>query len=257
MKKLLAILSAFIICLSMVACSSSDEPKSQDNAFIKDIKKSFEARSNYLDDVESGKITSSENEYLKDAVKKEKGIIEKYNDAKFDSPELAKLSKDYITALNTQEESLKYYSSDYTKFDKLWTEGYNQRSTILTTLIDKFGLVISDDAIEELKTNAQVVKEKNDTKEKIDKMLKNIKFKKVKDEYGWKDYEAVVENTTGVDLEYFYLDVKLIDSDDVIIESIPSTVDGTWANGKKVKLTFSTDKKFKKLEWTADYSIKE
>lgn len=211
----------------MVACSSSDEPKSQDNAFIKDIKKSFEAISNYLDDVESGKITSSENEYLKEAVKKEKEIIEKYNDAKFDSPELAKLSKDYITALNTQGESLKYYSSGYTKFDKLWTEGYNQRSTILATLIDKLGLVLSDDAIEELKTNAQVVKEKNDTKEKIDKMLKNIKFKKVKDEYGWKDYEAVVENTTDSDMEYFYLDVKLIDSDDVIIESISSTVDGT------------------------------
>lgn len=58
-------------------------------------------------------------------------------------------------------------------------------------------------------------------------MLKSIKFKKVKDEYSWKDYESVVENTTGSDMEYFYLDVKLIDSDDVIIESIPSTVDGT------------------------------
>ncbi|WP_343343369.1 hypothetical protein [Terrisporobacter petrolearius] len=65
MKKLLAILSSFIICLSMVACSSSDKPKSQDNAFIKDIKKSFEARLNYLDDVESGKVTSSKNAYLK------------------------------------------------------------------------------------------------------------------------------------------------------------------------------------------------
>lgn len=32
--------------------------------------------------------------------------------------------------------------------------------------------------------------------------------------------------------------------DDVIIESILSTVDGAWANGKKVKLTFSTYKKF-------------
>lgn len=49
----------------MVACSSSDKPKSQDNAFIKDIKKSFEARLNYLDDVESGKVTSSKNAYLK------------------------------------------------------------------------------------------------------------------------------------------------------------------------------------------------
>lgn len=52
------------------------------------------------------------------------------------------------------------------------------QSTILTTLIDKFGLVINDNAIEELKTNAQVVEEKNETKEKIDEMLKNIKMDK-------------------------------------------------------------------------------
>lgn len=257
MKKLLTILSSFIICLSMVACSSSDESKGQDKAFIKDIKKSFEARSNYLDDVDSGKVTLNENEYLEEAVKKEKEIIEKYKDAEFDSPELAKLAKDYITALDTQEESLKYYSNDFTKFDKLWTEGYDTRSTILTALIEKFGLDIDDKAIEELKTNAQVVEEKNEIKEKIDKMLKDIKFEKVKEEYDWKDYEAIVENTTGVDFDYFYLDVKLIDADDIIIESATASVDGTWAKDKKVKLTFSTDQDFEKLEWTADYAIKE
>ena len=257
MKKLLAILCSFIICISMVACSSSDESKGQDKAFIKDIKKSFEARSNYLEDVESGKITLDENEYLKEAVKKEQEIIDKYNDAEFDSPELSKLAKDYIKALDTQEESLKYYSNDYMKFDKLWTEGYDKRSTILTTLIDKFGLVINDEAIEELKTNAQVVEEKNETKEKIDKMLKDIEFEKVKEEYEWKYYEAIVENTSGVDFDYFYLDVKLLDADGVIVESIPAGVDGTWAKDKKAKIEFSTDKEFEKLEWTADYYIKE
>ena len=34
--------------------------------------------------------------------------------------------------------------------------------------------------MEELKTNTKVVKEKNNTKEKVDKMLKSIKFRKIK-----------------------------------------------------------------------------
>lgn len=241
----------------MVACSSSDESSGQDKAFIKDIKKSFEARSSYLDDVESGKITLNENEYLKEAVLKEKKIIEEYKDAEFDSPELGKLAKDYINALDTQEESIKYYSNDYTKFDKLWTEGYDKRSTILTTLIDKFGLAINDKAIEELKTNAQVVEEKNDTKEHIDNMVKKIKFEKVKEEYDWDYYEATVENTSGVNFDYFYLDIKLLDSEGIIVESNNAGIDGNWDKDKKAKLTFSTDKEFEKLEWTADYYINE
>lgn len=108
-----------------------------------------------------------------------------------------------------------------------------------------------------MKTNAQVVEEKNETKEKIDKMLKDIEFEKVKEEYEWKDYEAIVENTSGVDFDYFCLDVKLLDADGVIVESILAGVDGTWPKDKKAKIVFSTDKEFAKLEWTADYSIKE
>lgn len=257
MKKIVVILSSFLICLSAVACSNSDEPKSQDKSFMKDIKKSFDARVSYLDDVDSGKITLDENEYLKEAVLKEKAILEKYQDAEFDSPELAKLAKDYISALNTQEDALKYYVSDYDKFNKLWTEGYDERSTILTTLVDKFGLEMDEKDFAEIKNNAQIVKEKNDIQEKVDTILKSIKFEKVKEEYGWKDYETVVENTAGVDFESFYLDVKLLDADGVVVESTPVSTNGVWNKDQKVKLTFSTDKDFEKIEWTAEYYIKE
>ena len=88
-------------------------------------------------------------------------------------------------------------------------------------------------------------------------MLKSIKFEKVKEEYDWKEYEAVVDNTTGVDFESFFLDVKLLDSDGVIVESIPVSPNGSWGKGQKVKLTFMTDKSFEKIEWTAEYYIKQ
>lgn len=258
MKKVILALSTLLLSLSMVACSSTEsEEKGKDKAFIKDVKKSFEARSNYLDDVDSGKVTLDEDEYLKEAVFKEKEILEKYKDAEFDSPELGKLAKDYLDGLNKQEESLKYYTSDFMKHEKLWTEGYDVRSTTLTTLVDKFGLEMTDEAFKELKNNAQVVKEKNDIQAKVDEMLKSIKFEKVKEEYGWKDYEAIVENTTGVDFESIFLDVKLIDADDVIVESTIVSPNGLWNKDQKVKLEFSTDKNFEKMEWTAEYYIKE
>lgn len=258
MKKIILLISTLMLSVVMVACSSAEtEEKGKDKAFIKDVKKSFDARSIYLSDVDSGKITLSEDKYLKEAVLKEKNILEKYKDAEFDNPELSKLAKDYIDGLNKQEESIKYYNSDYVKYEKLWTEGYDIRSTTLTTLVDKFGLQMTDEAFEDLKNNAQVVKEKNDTKAKVDEMLKTIKFEKTKEEYGWKDYESIVQNTSGVDFESFFLDVKLLDSDDVVVESIPVSPNGSWAKDQKVKLTFSTDKSFEKIEWTAEYYIKE
>ena len=257
MKKVLTILTTLLLSLSLVACSSSDETKPQDKNFVKDVGKSFEARSKYIDEVNSGKIVVDENEYLKEAVLKEKNILEKYKDAEFDSPELSKLAEDYLNALDKQENSLKYYSNDYIKYEKNWTEGYNERSTILTTLVDKFGVKLDEKAFNELKQNAQVVKENNEIKEKIDAITKSIKFEKVKDEYGWKDYEAIVENNSGVDLESYYLDVKLIDKDGVVVESTPVSTSGLWKNGQKVKLEFSTDNNFDKLEWDAEYYIKE
>lgn len=252
MKKVLTILTTLLLSLSLVACSSSDEPKPQDKNFVKDIGKSFNARSKYLDGVDAD---VAENEYLKEAVLTEKNILEKYKDAEFDNPELQKLATDYLGALDKQEDSLKYFSNDYIKYQEKWSEGYDERSTILTTLVDKFGVEVDEKAFAELKQNAQVVKENNEIKEKIDAISKSIKFEKVKEEYGWKDYSATVENTSGVDLESFYLDVKLIDAEGVVVESNPVATSGVWKNGQKIKLEFSTDKNFEKIEWDAEYYI--
>lgn len=258
MKKILLLVSAIILSLSLVACSSaSGSEKGEDNAFIKDVKKSFEARSKYIDSVESQKEPVEVNVYYKEAVLKEKSILEKYKEAKFDNPELGKVAQDYLEGLNKQEDSLKYFTSDLVKFDEKWQEGYNLRSTALTTLVDKFGLKLNEKDFEDLKNNAQVVKENDAIKSKVDTMVKDIKFEQIKDEYGWKDYEATVANTAGVDFESFYLDVKLLDKEGVVVESVPVSPNGAWKKDQKIKLNFSTEKDFQKLEWTSEYYIAE
>lgn len=258
MKKLISALVCLSMSIVLVACTSNNKDKPQDNAFIKDTKKAVDARWNYLNDVNSGKIViDDEKVMLGDAVKKELDILAKYKDAKFDNLELGKLANDYVLALENQQDSLKYYDSDYGKYEKLWKEGYDSRSTILVTLVEKFGLKLDEKQFKDLKTNAQVVKENNEFQAKIDDMLKNIKFEKVKDEYGWRDYEAIVENTSGADLDGFYLNIDLIDKDGVVIETTMASHNGIWKDGQKYKLTFSTDKSFEKMEWNAEYYISE
>ena len=51
--------------------------------------------------------------------------------------------------------------------------------------------------------------------------------------------------------------MKLFDAEDVIVETVVSSADGSWKDVQKVKLTFSTDKEFEKMEWEAEYYIKE
>ncbi|KPI51588.1 hypothetical protein C4097_10640 [Clostridioides difficile] len=258
-KKILSLLTVMLLSVFMVACSSGgetkDESKGKDKQFIEDLGKGLKERWALASKDEAGTLNLKENEAYEKFVKVEMDAVSKYKDAEFDSPELGKLAKDYIKALEDSKESIKYYSKDELKFLELWEKPYNERSTILLTLVDKFGLKVDEKEFKVLKDNAQIVNEENASKEKIDAMVKGIKFEKVKDEYDWKTYQATVENTSDLDLQDFYLDINLIDKDGVIIDTQTSTsINGTWEKGQKVRLEFDTDKDFEKIEWTPHYS---
>ena len=96
MKKILTF-TIVMISLLLMGCSSQNGPKSVDNQFLK----ATEARWEYLD-----KYTDeSESIYLKEAVKKELDILEKYGELNeeeevFNDPKLKKIAEDYIDALN-------------------------------------------------------------------------------------------------------------------------------------------------------------
>ena len=243
------------VTLFTVGCSSNkvEEPKSQDTKFIVDVEKALEDRWRYVSKVESGKIdVESESKYLKECVNKELSRLEKYEDANFNDARLRGIMLDYLDALNTQLDAVKYYSSDYGKYDDLWTEGYNLRSTAIVELVDDYGLRVDENYLDEIKDNAQVVKENDNLNKEIEKISKSIEFVKVNEEYGYKDYSAVVENTTSVKFDDFYVDVKLIDEDGIIVDT--NTVGAqNWGPGEKVKFEFSTDKDFEKMEWSCEY----
>ena len=182
MKKILTF-TIVMISILLMGCSSENGPKSVDNQFLSDVSKATEARWEYLD-----KYTDeSESVYLKEAVKKELDILEKYKtlneeEEVFNDPKLKKIAEDYIEALNTQIESIKYYTSDYTKYEEQWSDGYNKRSTLLVKLVDEYGLKLDEDGFAELKENAKAVTEKEKIDEEIEEMVKSINFENVKTE---------------------------------------------------------------------------
>ena len=69
-----------------------------------------------------------------------------------------------------------------------------------------------------------------------------------------KEYEAVLENNTGKDFDYFQITLNIYDSDKVQIYSLYDQMQN-WKNGTKAKFEFSTDKDFSSYDAKAEYYI--
>lgn len=257
MKKILIGLIV-ILSLGIVGCSGTnktEEPQPQDSKFVKSLEKATKERWNYVEKVEKGSITVKDDlEYLKECVKKESDELYQYLDAEFTDVKLKKLATDYINGVKAQEESLKYYTSDFMKYENGWKEGYDIRSVSLLALVEEYGLKVDEKQFEELKTNSQIVEENKEIENAINAMVGGINFEQEKEEYGWKDYSAIVENTTDIKFDGFDLEISLLDKDGVVVENQYSNATN-WKPGQNVKFTFSTDKEFEKIEWEYSYYL--
>lgn len=255
-KKYISIISAIFMSISIVGCSNNNSEetiKYQDVKFVEDVEKAFVSRNNYVEKVANDKISVDNNlDYFTECVEKELSILSKYKDGVFSDVQIRKLANEYIKGLEMQKNSLKYYNNDYSKYEIEWGAGYDIRCTALIELVDNYGVNIEEERIRDLRTNAQVVKEEAEFERKIEEMLKDVKFEKTKDEYGLKYYSAIVENTSGKSFANFDFNIKLLDSDGVVIENQWAYATN-WALNEKVKFEFMTMSKFHSLEWEYSY----
>lgn len=225
-----------------------------DTEFIKDLEKSTEARWDKTaeSDQELNLTWEEELNYLESFVQAEAEIIYKYEEKKFNDPRLEKLAKDYVEGVKLQEKSLDYATRDEFKFYEDWDKGADIRSVALTELVDDYGVNVDENNMKELRRNSQLVEEEKEREKAIDEMLEGIEFKIDSDEYDWKEYVAVVENTTDIEFSSFDLEIKLIDEDDVTIDHHYAYANN-WQPGEKVKFSFMTDKSFYEIEWSWKY----
>ena len=101
-------------------------------------------------------------------------------------------------------------------------------------------------------TNSQLVIEQENEEGGIQEMLDGIQFDAVDDNGGYKTYQAVVENTTGIDFNTLNITINLLNSDGVIVETAYDNV-SAFAQGAKVQFEFMTDKEFTSTQVSVDW----
>lgn len=246
--KVLAILMTVILAIgAMAACSSSDEPKYSDKDFMKSLAKGLEDR---WDISEKGDNTV---ESYKNCIQAELDQVEQYQSATFEDSVLQEKALAYINVLKDSMDNVEYAFSD-DNYDK-WSDLYDKRTMMIKDFVDNYELKVGSkyqDTLDELVANGKSAGVQADQKEAIEKLVSGLTFEMIENDYGWKKYQAVLENTTDYDIEELGLDVSLLDKDGVIVATEYASADNV-SKGQKAKLEFETDQEFDKYELVVNY----
>lgn len=247
--------------------SSSEEmtetvPVYADQSFITDLSIGLMNRWDIVEE-ENKKISdgtlirgsSEEKQGLIACINAELEMVDKYRNEPFEDSNLQELAISYINALNDQLKSLDDFNT--TACDEKWQAAYDKRSKILSTLVNDYNLSVDEahqDMLQQFNSYGNQVKKVEETQGKIDELLNSFDFEETNNDYGYKTYNAIVENTTGIDFDTFSININLLDEDGVLIETAYASFNN-WSSGVKAKFEFISDKDFSSTEVHSDYII--
>lgn len=277
MKKFFAVILVLVLCIGVAGCGEGTKTPAEptpvptatpipyaDTDFIAAMKNSLQARwdvSNQKSNADLLAMDSTEyTNFMKSCIGAELEIIDAYPDKNYADAKLQNLAKKYVNSLNDQLAALEYYAADLMQYNEKWTAAYDERTKLILELVDEYGLTVDEQyqhILDELSTNAQVVTKKEEKENAIEALSDQVNFQLVENEedYGWHEYETVIENTTDEIIAYYSLEISLLDADGVIIGTTYTDPINNWKPGTKAKLKFTTDEEFSSIEWTADYYV--
>lgn len=271
-KKILMVLCG-TLCLAVlaVACgkkasqeeTKTEEPQYADKDYVEDMADGLQARweLNRKDEEKEGydEILVNSQEYkdmMLSYITAELDKVEEYQDEKFEDSKLKELAVSYINLLKDHKEICEYITVNYDKYIEEFDPIYNGRSKIIAQMVEEYNLTVDEEYknnLAEFQTNSKLVEENEGREVEINAMLESIQFALAKDDgYGWKTYQATVENTTSIDFKTLNLSINLLNEEGVIVET---TYDGVSAfnKGSKVQFEFMTEKDFVSTQVTADW----
>ena len=171
----------------------------------------------------------------------EYAAISKFENADFTDKNFSELIRNYVSCIIQSKECLPYVNTNH--WASKYTNGvYNDRVELLYKINAIKPITVSEANQGELKnllTDGEVT-------HMVRNLLKTVKFEKSNDEYGWKTYEAIVENSTTIDFSYFAFNVDLVDSKGVTLTTASAYVDN-WRSGEKSRFTFDTSENFETM----------
>lgn len=256
MKRSLVAVLAFAVALSIGGCQQKEEgPDYADDEAMAVVADGLEARSDLIDkQIEDGEDTSTNAAY-KEAVQAELDVVEPLRDRQFEDPELQEDILSYINFLNDSMEVLDNYPTSDADFYTKWTEVYNDRTSLLKKFVDDYDLTVDSEyqgVLEDLVANGAAAAKQSEIDEKIEALAGSIVFEKTDQGYGYFDYTATVENTTGMNLKNVSLVLSLYDAEGVKAgETYAST--NSWAAGEKVRFEAGSDIDASTVKVAVDY----
>lgn len=250
-KSIFTILLIAIVSICMLsACggASGGEPKPADQDFMKSLAKGLENRWDVSDS-----LTENTVQGYKDCIQAELDQVEQYQSATFEDTTLQEKALAYINVLKESMENVDYAFSD-TDYQK-WSDIYDKRTIMIKEFVDTYGLKVSDKyqkTLDELVANGKTAGVAATQKEEIEKLVSKLDFEVTKEDYGWKTYQAVLENTTEYNIKNLSLEISLLDADGVIVSTQYCNADNV-SKGQKARLEFETDETFDKYEVVLDW----
>lgn len=245
---------------SSSAATTEAAPSYADQDFMNNLSKGLITRWDISDEltqkVAEGTVTMESSEYkqgLVDCVNAELEAISGYKTGLFKDGNLQVLAISYINALERQLAALEDYPTE--AYEKEWETAYDERTKLLSQLVSDYNLTV-DEAhqayLDEFKAKGKQVQMKEQYQSQVDDLLASIEFEETNDEYGYREYTAVVENTTDLDFIHFSIDINLMDEDGVLLGTQYASFDN-WNSGVKARFQFSTDEDFATTEIFPNY----
>lgn len=251
MKKLLSFALLAITVVSLTACGSKTNKNYSDDSFMNDLSSGLQAKWAIADKDDFD--LESKSSYKK-IIQVELDKVNKYSDKKFKNSKLKEFAIEYINVLKDEKSSLKYWGSD--DFDTKWGELYSKRNATLVKINNIKKIKVDkkyQSNLDELEGSGKAETEKNSKQEKIDALLRGIKFvaqPKEDPEDDYTTYNAEVLNNTGFDIKSFSADVKIKDNSGTVVDTEYIDTDN-WSKNEKVKFSFETDQP------VSTYEVKE
>lgn len=200
--------------------------------------------------------TSTVEDYQK-YVQKELDQILIYEKKTFIDEELGEYAREYIEAIHIQERALAYANVDSDRYNNEWEKGYSQRCKVLRDLVSKYDFTVDDvyqSNLNELVLRGEVNKEHENLEQQIQKMI-NVDCTLSSVGRSSKTYEMLIENTTVVNFSSFKINIKLLNDEGVVVETVKTNTVKEFVSGQKVIFSFDAEREFSSIIPSADYTI--
>lgn len=142
------------------------------------------------------------------------------------------------------------YFDDFENYEKqqVFENAYNERSKIISTLIDKCGLKLKQELADKFKINSTKVISNEEINQKIIESFSKAKFHK---EEGYV-VRGNVKNETGEVIKSKYISAKFINKENVTVEVSEYYIEGNWEidEMRNIEFYLTSDKSFDKIEFS-------